>query len=94
MNERPRTIRTTPRSELALLIKDAEKAGSPLVVDTGDTIYRLAITSKAKAEPKSKRLKDQLMSFAGVWRDLDGDELLARLDRARHESPPSPPVRE
>jgi hypothetical protein len=93
MREVPRTIKVAPGSELAMLIKDADKAGSALLIDTGEMVYRLSVDSKEKSEPKSKRLRSRLLSFAGVWRDLDGDELLDRLDRARHESPPSPAVK-
>jgi hypothetical protein len=93
MSETPRNIRVAPRSELALLIRDADRASSPLIVDTGETVYPLRVDSKEKAEPKSRRLKSRLLSFAGVCSDLDADELLERLDRARHASPPSPAVR-
>jgi hypothetical protein len=92
MNEAPRTIRVAPRSELAHLLREAEKAGSPVLIDTGEEVYRLHVGSTV-SEPKSKRFKSRLLSFAGVWKDLNGDELLERLDKARHESPPSPPVR-
>jgi hypothetical protein len=94
MSDVARTIRTTPQSELALHIKHAEKAGDPVGVDTGERVYCLTITSSTRAESRSKRLKARLTTFAGVWRDLDGEELLKRLDQARHASPPSPPVKE
>jgi excisionase family DNA binding protein len=44
------------------------------------------------AEPKSKRFKDQLLSFAGAWSDIDADEMIERIYRWRDEAPPSPPV--
>jgi hypothetical protein len=34
------------------------------------------------------------LSVIGAWRDLDWDELAERLDRIRHESPPTPPIEE
>ncbi len=45
-----------------------------------------------RAEPKSKRMKKEFMSFAGIWSDIDADELIDRIMRARHEAPPSDPV--
>ncbi|MBI2912574.1 MAG: hypothetical protein HYY03_01490 [Chloroflexi bacterium] len=40
-------------------------------------------------EPKSKRLKEKLLSFAGIWRDLDADRLIEEVFKGRHEAPPS-----
>lgn len=31
-------------------------------------------------------------SLAGAWSDLDWDEVMSKLDRIRHESPPTPPI--
>jgi hypothetical protein len=87
-------MRVTPGSELASLIEHAERTGGSLVVDIGETAYQIRISSKGQAEPRSKRLKGKLLSFAGAWKDLDGDQLLEKLDRARHASPPSPAVQE
>ena len=92
MNEVPRTIRVAPRSELAHLLKAAERAGSPLLIDTGEALYRLHVGARDEPEPKSKRLKSCLLAFAGVWKDLDGEELLERMERVRYASPPSPAV--
>ncbi len=32
------------------------------------------------------------IKLAGVWADLDGEEMLAELDRIRHASTPTPPI--
>jgi hypothetical protein len=42
--------------------------------------------------PKSKRMKQQMLSLAGVWSDLDADQLIEEIYRRRHEAPPSSPV--
>ena len=42
--------------------------------------------------PTSRRRRDELLAFAGIWSDLDGDRMIEELYAARHESPPSPPV--
>ncbi|MBI2862742.1 MAG: helix-turn-helix domain-containing protein [Chloroflexi bacterium] len=44
-------------------------------------------------EPKSKRLKEKLLSLAGVWSDLDADRLIEEIYKARHEAPPSAPAK-
>ena len=43
--------------------------------------------------PTSRRRKKELLDFAGIWSDLDGDRMIEELYAARHESPPSPPVK-
>ncbi len=35
---------------------------------------------------------DEAISLAGVWSDLDWDEMVEALDRIRHESKPTPPI--
>ncbi len=42
--------------------------------------------------PTSRRRREELLAFAGIWSDLDGDRMIEELYAARHESPPSPPV--
>jgi hypothetical protein len=32
------------------------------------------------------------IKLAGVWRDLDAEDMLRELDRLRHETKPTPPV--
>jgi hypothetical protein len=52
-----------------------------------------AVTEKRKAERASARLKEAL-SMIGAWSDLDLDETLDALDRIRHESTPTPLIKE
>lgn len=64
-----------------------ERNGEALAVVVAPGDYRGAST-----EPKSKRLKDALLAFAGIWSDLDDEQMIAEVFRAREEAPPSPPV--
>ena len=92
MREAPRRVRVSPRSEIALVIKQASSEGEPVLVDTGEAVYRVDVhSSEAPSAPKSRRLKGRLLSLAGVWRDLDADAMIEALYKARHEAPPSPP---
>ncbi len=34
----------------------------------------------------------QPIKLAGVWNDLDADDMLASLERIRHDSKPTPPI--
>lgn len=64
-----------------------ERNGEALVV-----VVALEDDGGASAEPRSKRLKDSLLSFAGIWSDLDAERMIAEVLRARGEAPPSPPT--
>ena len=36
--------------------------------------------------PTSRRRREELLAFAGIWGDLDGDRMVEELYAARHES--------
>ena len=94
MAKAPKRIKADPDSELVHTIKEAISDGVALVVDAGEDSYPLYPDPGRVTEgPKSKRMKDRLLSLAGVWRDLDADEMIDRLYRARHEAPPSDPLK-
>jgi hypothetical protein len=61
-----------------------ERDGQPLAVVLDPADYR-----EFASQPKSKRLKKDLLSLAGVWSDLDADRLIQHVYQARHESPAS-----
>ena|SRR5687767_14350062 len=93
LNETARTINVSPTSELAGLVKAVDEEGSSLVVDTGEARYRLRVDSKEEADTRSSRHRRSLLSFAGIWSDLDADEMRRKLERAHEESVPSLPVK-
>src|SRR5438132_13026376 len=64
-----------------------EKDGEPLAVVVSPDEY-----TRNLQVPKSKRLREELLSFAGIWSDLDADALIERVYAARHASPPSAPL--
>ena len=41
----------------------------------------------------SRRRREEFLSFAGIWSDLDADRMIEEIYAARHESPPSPPAK-
>ncbi len=63
-----------------------ERDGEPLAVVVSPEHF------EAAHEPKSKRLKERLLSLAGVWHDVDADSMIDEIYRHRHEAPPSPPM--
>ena len=65
-----------------------ERDGEPLAVVVSPDHF------EAVKEPKSKRLNERMLSLAGVWSDLDADQMLVELDERRHATPPSRPIGE
>lgn len=58
-----------------------------------DVLAMVTPVGKEEAPPpRSRTFATELLSFAGIWKDLDADGLIAEIYRARHEAPPSPPV--
>jgi hypothetical protein len=50
-------------------------------------------TSDAEADAYVKaHYPEGPVSFAGIWSELDADDMLQSLDRIRHESAPTPPL--
>ena len=64
-----------------------ERDGTPLAVVAPAEDY----TDSSSRSP-GKALQDDIFAFAGVWSGLDADKLIDEIYRARHESPPSPPI--
>jgi hypothetical protein len=94
MEKAPKTIKVTPDSELVRILREAISDGVPLVVDTGEEKYPVRPgPGSMNEEPKSKRAKIRLMSLAGAWSDLDADRMIEELYKARHEAPPSDPLK-
>jgi hypothetical protein len=49
-------------------------------------------TSEQEARAAVPNAVKRAIALAGVWSDLDSDEVLGELDRIRQESKPTPPV--
>ena len=98
MPEELKRVRLGPDTDLRQLLDDMkadrsarliERDGEPLAVVMDAKYY-----SGPGAVPKSQRLKQQLRSLAGVWQDLDADQMIEELYQARHAGPSSPSVQE
>ena len=79
-------------SELAVWLRDARRAGTPVMVDTGDTVYALSIeviTDKT-ATPTAvdvARSEAGIREAAGAWKDLvDPDAFKAYISERRQTS--------
>ena len=93
----PRRIKLRPDTDILGLIDEVRADKEPRVLEReGEDVAVLLSPddyAALTAEPKSKRHKARLLSLAGAWKDLDTDRMVEEIYRARHESPPSRPVK-
>ena len=70
---------------------------SPLISlifeENGHEVVRYFAEEKAADAAVSQNATQDALSVIGAWRDLDWDETVAALDRIRHESKPTPPIK-
>ena len=93
----PRRIKLEPNTDILGLIDEVradkeprvlEREGEPLaaIVSMEDLVRIMTLTPSPEGVAAA-------LSAAGAWKDLDTDALIRRIYKARHESPPSAPVR-
>jgi hypothetical protein len=80
----PRGVVLVARLDQPLIAVLVEHDGQEAVQYFVDDAAADAALSQAAPRPAIK--------LAGVWSDLDADEMLASLDRIRHDSKPTPPL--
>jgi hypothetical protein len=70
---------------------------SPLIglifEENGQEVVRYFTEEKAADAVVSESTTQKALGVIGAWRDLDWDETVAVLDRIRHESKPTPPIK-
>src|SRR5207237_761826 len=75
-------LTVSPESELSLVLRSAAADGEPVVIDTGDTVYELAVQPAARPQPTATptqrpspeqvaRALAGLEQAAGAWDDVD-----------------------
>jgi hypothetical protein len=77
-----------------LLIVEAEEPviGIPYEDAEGNELWRY-FSNEEDAETFARSVRgNDPPSMAGVWSDLDWDEMEDALDRIRHDSVPTPPI--
>jgi hypothetical protein len=64
-----------------------------IVQEKGKEVVRYFTDEKAADASVSQNAIQDALSVIGAWSDLDFDETLDALDRIRHESKPTPPIK-
>lgn len=96
MTVSPRRIRLRARTELSKLAEEVRRDKEPRVLVEEDGEPVAAIVSVEDLErmmlptPTPEGIQ-RALGAAGVLSESEGEELLERVYRWRHESPPSPP---
>jgi hypothetical protein len=80
-----RKVAVPPGGKIDRLLKEADAA--PLLLERDGKLYRL---SRADDEGiwvgyEPEQVREALKSAAGSWKDLDADQLIADIHRAREE---------
>lgn len=88
-------VKLDPDTDLVRVLEAVRDDGVPRLIERDGEALAVVVNATAydaSQETVSKRVKDTLMSFAGIWSDLDADQLIEDIYAARHASPLSPLV--
>ncbi len=70
---------------------------SPLIglifEENGREVVRYFTEEEAADAAVTQNATQKALDVIGAWSDLDWDETVAALDRIRHESKPTPPIK-
>jgi hypothetical protein len=89
MTRQPGHARQAPDSAVPL---DQPLIGL-ILEERGQAVVRYFATEEdADRATAAQQVVDDALSLAGVWSDLDWQDMQAALDRIRHASPPTPPI--
>ena len=88
----PTPIDITNIPELVRIAEEVEASNKPRVLKRDNTPIAILTPVKKKhpSQAKSEAIKETL-ALAGVWSDLDFEEMLNTLDHICHDSKPTPP---
>jgi hypothetical protein len=86
-NEPRKVIKVTAHSELARLLTEA--GDLPLLLEKNGAVYRLEPVERSRedifAGYDPEKVKKAIAETAGSWKDLDTEQLIADIYRARKE---------
>ena len=90
-----RRVRVDSEADLRALLASVRKDGIPRLIEGEDgEALAVILNPDDYAEPEQESAnrsgKERIMSFAGIWSDLNADEMIADIYRWRDDAPPSP----
>ena len=96
MTKKPKRIRLKKGLDILALAEEVKADKEPRILESYDRAIAALVSLEdldrlLLSGPSSEGI-ERALSVAGAWSDVDGDELIRNIYRARHESPPSPPI--
>jgi hypothetical protein len=85
-------INLEPDTDLVSVLEHVHEDGQPRVIDRDGEPFAVVVNPEhfgVSIMPASSRHKARLLAMAGVWSDLDPEELIGRVYEARNAAPPS-----
>ena len=73
-------------------VRDSQPLISIPFDENGHQVTRYFADEAAADAAMGSDVTTDALNLAGAWCDLDFDEMVAALDRIRHESKPTPPI--
>lgn len=93
----PRKIKIEPNTDILGLIDEVRSDKRPRVLEREGEPIAAIVSMEDLARIVTFTPSDEgiaaALRVAGAWKELDTDALVERIYKARHESPPSAPVR-
>jgi hypothetical protein len=77
--------------DLVRLAEEVEVTKKPRILKRHKKTVAILMPVEPATHPKKQQAIKETLALAGSWSDLDWNEMLATLDRIRHESKPPPP---
>lgn len=81
-----------PRQVTSLSVRGDQPLIGVILQEGGEEIVRYFVDEQAVDVALPEASIQRALHLAGAWSDLDWDDMLAALDRIRHESQPTPPI--
>jgi prevent-host-death family protein len=95
--KKPKRVRLEKAPDLHELVEDVERDGAPRVIERAGKGVAVVVSAEEykslSGKPLSAKKRKRLMGLAGAWKDVDADAMIEHIYKARHESPPSKPVK-
>ena len=90
----PLPIDITNMPDLVRIAEEVEASQQPRVLKRDNTpIALLTPVNKQPLRRTKQKAIEETLALAGAWKDLPSDQLEEELDRIRHSSKPTPPLK-
>lgn len=96
MNSAHTTIDISNKPELLRLAEEVKTSGKLRVLKNHRETVAVLMPAEAAGKQKQEKARTSVkeaLALAGAWADLPSENMEEELDRIRHESKPTPPLK-